>query len=406
MNKTLLKKYVEIFSVFLLLLSGGGIPFLLYRKELFFFVLICFALLLISKRINYKELRQLIFILTSITLFLVLNYFFAITEQSIQKVLANLTIMFSATLVVIYFNDIRNKKNFVDYLYVSLLIVLIHSLINFFLYPLISGSLSTISNWHYECSSFLKLFYYNPQKYPVNVLGFSMVRNQGLFWEPGVLQVFLNILLFLSLFVRRSKLAIIGLISFAILTTFSTTGLLVMFLQFLFYSVTVVKRNLLLFPIIIGGLFGLYSITSLNLADKVVGEGATSFQVRFFDLVQPIYIAADYPLTGVGLDDQQYIEVRKRIDYNLWIDGISFDSLEKGATNSIMFFLATTGFPSTIFLLIMLYQQNFIINNKKLFFVLMVFSLMTEPLLLKPFFFIFVISGVVNLLNRFRWKIY
>jgi hypothetical protein len=406
MSKTLLNKYVEIFSVFLLLLSGGSVPFLFYRKELFFVVLVFFALLLFSKRLSYKELRQLVFVLVSITLFLLINYLFAISEQSIQKVSANLTIMFSATFVVMYFNSSNNKNKFTDYLYFALLVVLFHSLINFFLYPLISDNLSSISNWHYECSSFLKLFFYNPQKYSFDILGFSMVRNQGLFWEPGVLQVFLNILLFLSLFVRRFKLSIVGLISLAVLSTLSTTGLLIMILQFVVYSTTVVRKNILLLPLFIALLLGLYSLASLNLSDKILGDGATSFQVRFFDLVQPVLIAIDYPLTGVGLDDQRYIEVRNRIDYNLWIDGISFDSLEKGATNSIMFFLATTGYPATILLLWMIYRQTLISNNKKLFFVLMIFSLMTEPLLLKPFFFIFVISGVIYSLNKFRWKTY
>ena len=406
MNKTLLNKCVEIFSVFLLLLSGGGIPFLLYRKELFFVVLICFALLLFSKRVNYKELRQLIFVLASICIFLFINYLFAITEQSTQKVLANLTIMVSATFVVIYFNDTHKKKRFVDYLYFTLLVVLFHSLLNFFIYPLISGSLSVISNWHYECSSFLNLFFYIPQKYSFDILNFTMVRNQGLFWEPGVLQVFLNILLFLSLFVRRFKLIMVGLVSLAILTTLSTTGLLVMLLQFTIYSTTVIRKNIFLLPIILSLFLGLYFITSLNLTDKILGDGATSFQVRLFDLVQPVLIAVDYPFTGIGLDDQQYIEVRNRIDYNLWIEGISFDSIEKGATNSIMFFLASTGFPATIFLLLMLYRQTMITNYKKLFFVIMVFSLMTEPLLLKPLFFIFVISGVIYSLNKFRWKTY
>lgn len=406
MNKTLLNKYVEIFSVFLLLLSGGGIPFLFYRKELFFVVLICFALLLFSKRVNYKELRQLIFVLVSICIFLFINYLFAITEQSTQKVLANLTIMVSATFVVFYFNDTQKKKRFLDYLYFTLLVVLFHSLLNFFIYPLISGSLSNISNWHYECSSFLNLFFYIPQKYSFDILNFTMVRNQGLFWEPGVLQVFLNILLFLSLFVRRFKLFMVGLVSLAILTTLSTTGLLVMLLQFIIYSTTVIRKNILLLPIILSLFVGLYVITSLNLTDKILGDGATSFQVRLFDLVQPVLIAADYPLTGIGLDDQQYIEVRNRIDYNLWIEGIRFDSVEKGATNSIMFFLASSGFPATIFLLLMLYRQTLISSYKKLFFVIMVFSLMTEPLLLKPFFFIFVISGVIYSLNKFRWKTY
>jgi hypothetical protein len=406
MNKALLNKYVEMFFVFLLLLSGGGIPFLLYRKELLFVVLICFAMLLFSKRINYKELRQLIFVLSSICVFLFGNYLFAITEQSTQKVLANLTIMVSATFVVVYYNDIEKKKKFVDYLYFSLLIVLFHSLVNFFLYPLVSGSLSTISNWHYECSSFLNLFFFNPQKYTFNILGFSMIRNQGLFWEPGVLQVFLNILLFVSLFIRRFKLVIVVLVVLAILSTLSTTGLLLMLLQFAIYSTTIIRKNIFLLPIFLSLFLSLYFITSLNLTDKILGDGATSFQVRFFDLVQPVLIASDYPLTGIGLDDQQYIEVRNRVDYNLWVDGINFDSLEKGATNSIMFFLATTGFPATIFLILMLYRQTLITNNKKLFFILMIFSLMTEPLLLKPFFFIFVISGVIYSLNKFRWKTY
>jgi hypothetical protein len=231
-----------------------------------------------------------------------------------------------------------------------------------------------------------------------------MVRNQGLFWEPGVLQIFLNLLLFIALFVKKFKFWIVSFTTLAILSTFSTTGLIVMMLQFLYYSITIVKKNVFLIPLFAFFILGLYSITSINITDKVLGEGSTSFQVRFFDLVQPILIAADYPLTGIGLDDQQYIEVRSRVDYNFWIESISFDSIEKGATNSIMFFLATAGFPATIFLLWMIYRQTIIEKKKRLFFILIVFSLMTEPLLLKPFFFIFVISGLVNFLNKFKWK--
>jgi len=117
-------------------------------------------------------------------------------------------------------------------------------------------------------------------------------------------------------------------------------------------------------------------------------------------------IVFDNPLTGVGLDDQEYINIRSDIAYNLWLSNIDFDSLEKGSTNSITFFLATSGIPATILLIWMLYKQTFIKNKKRLFFLLMFFSLMTEPLLLKPFFFIFVISGGIYLLNKFRWKTY
>jgi hypothetical protein len=189
--------------------------------------------------------------------------------------------MFSAAFAVMYFNSTNNKNKFTDYLYLALLVVLFHSLTNFFLYPLISGNLSSISNWHYECSSFLKLFFYNPQKYSFDVLGFTMVRNQGLFWEPGVLQVFLNILLFLSLFVRRFKLSLVGLISFAVLSTLSTTGLLIMILQFVVYSTTVIRKNILLLPLFIALLLGFYTLSSLNLSDKILGDGQHPFRFDF-----------------------------------------------------------------------------------------------------------------------------
>lgn len=406
MNKLQLSKFLGYSSMFILLLSGGGIPFLLYRKALFFVVLFLFAFLLFRQGINLRELRQIATILVLILAFLFLNYFFAVSEQSIQKVLANVTIMFSACLAAFYFKSQKNEGLFIKSLYFSLKVILFHSLINFLIFPIVDGHLSLIGNWHYECSSFAKMFFYNPQKYSFSVLGLTMVRNQGAFWEPGVLQIFLNILLFLNLFVVKSKRIIVMATIIAILTTLSTTGFLVMMILLAIYSFKLVSRNFLLLPIVVLFLLGLYSITSININDKVSGSGANSFQVRFFDLVQPMLIVFDNPLTGVGLDDQEYINIRSDIAYNLWLSNIDFDSLEKGSTNSITFFLATSGIPATILLIWMLYKQTFIKNKKRLFFLLMFFSLMTEPLLLKPFFFIFVISGGIYLLNKFRWKTY
>ena len=406
MNKSQLSTIFAFSSMIILLLSGGGIPFLIYRKFLFIVVLIIFGFLVIRQGMNKIELQQLALILVFILAFLVLNYFFAITPQSIQKVLANVTIMFSSAFATIYFSSQKNKGMFVKTLYFSLKLILFHSLLNFIAYPLVSGSLSIIGNWHYECSTFANLFFYNPQKYNYTFLGISLVRNQGLFWEPGVLQIFLNIFLFLNLFVVKSSRFMILVIIFSMLTTLSTTGLFIMLILMGVYSVRVVKNNILFFPIVLLILFGLFSVTSSNISNKIYGDGSNSFQVRLFDLVQPFKMVADNPLTGIGLDDQQFIEVRNRVDYALWMKGINFDFLEKGSTNSITFFLATSGIPATILLLYLLYNQLLIQQKKKLFFVLILFSLMTEPLLLKPFFFIFVISGGLYFLRRFKWKTY
>ena len=40
--------------------------------------------------------------------------------------------------------------------------------------------------------------------------------------------------------------------------------------------------------------------------DKVQGEKEASFQKRFFDLTQPFFIAIENPLTGIGLDAEQF----------------------------------------------------------------------------------------------------
>ena len=146
----------------------------------------------------------------------------------------------------------------------------------------------------------------------------------------------------------------------------------------------------------------MYNVTNDNITDKVLGEGTTSYQVRLFDLVQPLGIVMQHPLTGVGLDDQEYIELRNSVGYSMSLDLLNFTNIEKGSTNSIMFFLAATGIPSTILILIMLYKQNFIVYKRTFFFMFLILSLMTEPLLLSPIFIIFAMSGGIVLLNKFR----
>ena len=62
-------------------------------------------------------------------------------------------------------------------------------------------------------------------------MGIELVRNLGIFWEPGVLQIFLNLLLFIISFVKKERSHIFWLTLLAIVTTLSTTGLVVMFIQ-------------------------------------------------------------------------------------------------------------------------------------------------------------------------------
>ena len=65
-----------------------------------------------------------------------------------------------------------------------------------------------------------------------------------------------------------------------------------------------------------------------------------------------------------------------------------------------MFLLACTGFPTTIILLFMFYKQKIIRPKKYIWSILLTLSVISEPLLLRPFFLIFIISGFVNIFTK------
>ena len=60
-----------------------------------------------------------------------------------------------------------------------------------------------------------------------------------------------------------------------------------------------------------------YYITSINISENFMVKGQYSFQARFFDLVQPFYMVAENPITGVGLDDEQFIKTRQKTNFSL-----------------------------------------------------------------------------------------
>jgi hypothetical protein len=180
-----------------------------------------------------------------------------------------------------------------------------------------------------------------------------------------------------------------------------------MFVQIVMSFRVQIRKNILFLPVGALLIVLVYSITSANISDKLSGDGQYSFQVRFFDLIQPIYMVYENPLTGVGLDDEQFMNTRQKTNFSLNLQALDFSNVnDKGSTNSIMFFLAAAGIPFTLMLLLMLYHQAFILEKRNLFFIFIIISLMTEPIMLRPFFLTFVISGGIGFINKFRWKIY
>ena len=140
------------------------------------------------------------------------------------------------------------------------------------------------------------------------------------------------------------------------------------------------------------------------MSDKVSGESDGSFQKRLVDLTQPFFIALENPLTGVGLDLDRFQEVREEFYINTNINNIlgvvgvqqNVETTSKGSTNSIMYLLAGMGFPTTILFIYMLAKQQIIRNHRFIWLIIIFVSVMSEPLLFRPFFFMFIISGFMH----------
>jgi len=394
-------------SMLFLVLTAGSMIFVFFRKEMLYFAFFLFSTLFFIKNLYKRELIIFLKLTILFLSFLIINFLFASTSQSLQKLFANIVIFTTSIFSAMYYYRNENKKLFIDHLYFVLKLILIHSLISFFIYPLVKPFIFEISNSRYDCYTFLNLFFYLKNTHSLSVVGIDFVRNQGIFWEPGVLQIFLNLLLFIIAFIKKKKGLLFWITVLAILTTFSTTGLVVMFIQLLLSFGSEVKKNIFFLPFTILSIFLLYNITKKNVSDKLHGSGQYSFQARLFDLVQPFYMVSQNPMTGVGLDDEKFIKIRQNPSFSLSLKTIDFTNVkEKGSTNSIMFFLAAAGIPFTLLILLMLYFQNFIIEKRKWFFIFIFISLMTEPIMLRPFFLTFVMSGGIYLFNKFRWKIY
>ena len=207
----------------------------------------------------------------------------------------------------------------------------------------------------------------------------------------------------------KKKKGILIFIAFLIVTTYSTTGLMLLILQLIIYAKSEMKKNIIILPIVLALIIPIYLVFNLNIDSKIQGEKESSFQKRIFDLTQPLFIALENPLTGIGLDVFHFQEIRQEF-YIPLNSAQTFNSLtgidvklqvsDRGSSNSIMFLLAGAGFPSAILLLVMFFKQQIVVEKKWLWMVIMIISVMSEPLLLRPFFFLFIVSGFNQLFYK------
>ena len=319
----------------------------------------------------------------------------------------------SCILILMHLKNNRESSYFLDRIQFILKIVLYQALLSFVCYFFLKNYLTPlIGGWEekYISDSFYYLFFYDAEKYKFSLFGVELVRNQGWFWEPGILQIFLNILLFLEGFVVKRNKWTIFLLIIAIITTYSTTGIFIMLLLLVFIFWSYIRKNPLTIIFVISLSLPLYYLAETNIENKTTGERASSFQKRYLDLVQPLAIARDYPITGVGLDRDYFQKLRSKfqmednfgkiIQTYTGFERIS-ESTEKGSSNSLTYLMASMGFPAAFFLFYCFLKQNLFTKRKGIFMTIIIISIFSEPLLLRPFFLILIVSGMISIFNKY-----
>lgn len=235
--------------------------------------------------------------------------------------------------------------------------------------------------------------------YPTGVeTGSILVRPSGFFFEPGVFQIYINIFLFMALFIRRKwydiPLALVG-----ILLLQSTTGILITlvligawYLQ-RFSKATFSEKFLVA---IVGPFLAvpLILIAVQNVDQKVNGQLRGSSWAREYDFYTGLNVIKAHPLLGVGFDNNRYKQEAARLGYDA--GELDFRSTaDRSSSNGLIALIASLGIPLSIPFLLALFRQRFF-PNRLLFGVVLTLSFFGEAIMLTPFFLMIIFSAMLS----------
>lgn len=301
--------------VFFAILSSGSAIGFIYPGVVYslYFVTALFGVLLNLE--SCKTSLNALITLSLFVMFYLLHYaYFCNDSASINSYIGNIMLLFSAFLLSLQISFDSFERVFVN----VLAIIAIYSLAMYIL-----GFTFHISQYATGSTSMPILGLYN-------YLGSNLGRNSGIFWEPGVYQIFLNVaILFLIDQLNIQKLnkkdfCIFLLFAVSIITTVSTTGYIILSCTMMYFVLhqyaksSISRKIIMLLPLllVLGSLIFimLYSPAIYNKLFRPNG----STQIRLNDLTRSPEIIQQSPYWGVGSGTQteQYRNSIYGITYN------------------------------------------------------------------------------------------
>jgi len=226
----------------------------------------------------------------------------------------------------------------------------------------------------------------------------GLVRPDGFFFEPSAFQVYMNIFLFISLFVLRRRNDIFLALA-AVFMLQSTTGILIgLFLVAAYYMVNFKTSGmsgrfliLIVAPLVAAPLL---VIAAINLESKVTGDYRGSTWARQYDFFTGLNVIRANPLFGIGFDYERYKSEARRVGYDAGELDFSATA-DRTNSNGLLTLLISIGIPMSLPFLFAMFRQRFF-KPALVFGVLLTLSFLGQAIMLTPFFLMIMFSAMLT----------
>jgi hypothetical protein len=387
-SKTLNKKNIgfDEFLIFLLIMISGGL--FIFPREI---ILLVLAVMIIYRLLKNNTKIMGNYLNVSFTIFIVIAHFLFFYKDisDAEALIIRLSNLFLALLVYIYFYSNRGK-NIIASLYIVLKFILYQALISMPFIYFLPQYFTKIYLWNSDYQTFYYLFYF--QDYYLTTLP----RIAGLFFEPGVLQIYMNLLFFFSVhYFNDIKWSFLALI--VILATQSTIGIGILLIQIIFLLFAFLKKRkktnkYIIIALILILSFFTENIFFSNYQEKTEGKSKGSFLARQYDLMIGLSTIRENPILGIGINPENFVEYQKKNNIN---DAFSSNINDiRYTTNSYIQLFYMFGIPLSLMFLYFFLNNKIVTKNRILFNIIIILSLSTEAIIFTPFFLMFFVSGL------------
>ena len=382
-NKMKYAEILPILAVFTLICSSGANMIL---RKIYIIAAISIAMLFYYKKINGKA----VLVYIGLCLFFIIDSVFLNTAVTDYHELLLLIIRCTCCLIIV---STLTLEQFKDAFIKIMIFLSILSLICFGLILLgvtLPGSV-TINNSYctfYHCYSFT--LQDETRRY----------RNCGIFTEPGIYEIYLNLAMVILLSMKSIPLKkmrrYFWVLSMALISTISSMGYLAYLLVLILYisykpeMFGMKQKNGVYWRMAICVCLLIIGVICGNIVMNFV-LGTNSWSSRHDDTILTFLIAKDYPFWGIGIATDP-IEIWD-IYYNRYSALRLYTGYQKAMSCGLGNYMCMAGIPFTVLYLVALVKMFTRMFEKKQYLlkliiaVLIVMFLLEEPLLPTPFFY-------------------